>query len=258
MKPKIDIEPSKLRTHRNPDISTKELYPIIPSVMETDQTCENCGKTYSALTWKRTLWTTGNCIPCSEIIAKNNLDQENRGSFQKRKENFKKLCPQMYQDFKKDILPNPSVYEQVISWEVQKKGLLLIGDSRMGKTRCAWQLMKRIYCMDAFTFEAITELQFSHKVADFGRSEGLKDWMASLCKVKVLFIDDLGKAVMTERTSAELFYVFEERMSNNKPIIATMQIDPINYAQKISNRSGKEMADAILNRLKSHCEVISF
>jgi len=258
MKPKILIEPSKLRPHKNPYHLTVKHFPFVPDVMETDMTCDECGKVYAALTWNGTLWTTGNCIPCSEIVTKRFQDEESRGSAEKRKENFRSMCPEMYQDFNRKLLPRADLYDDVISWNLGKRGLLLIGDSRMGKTRCAWQLMKRIYCIEGYLFEAVTELQFSHKVSEFGRSEGLKEWIDRLCRVKVLFIDDLGKAVMTERTAAELFYVFEERMSNNRPIVATMQIDPVNYAQKISNRSGKEMAEAILNRLKDHCEVVTF
>lgn len=258
MKPKILIEQSRLRPHKNPDTSTSRSFPTIPDVMELDYTCDECGKTYIALTLKGILWTTGRCIPCSEVHVEKMKDEENRGSAQKRKENFKAMCPEMYHDFERRLLPRADLYDDVLAWPLGKRGLLMIGDSRMGKTRCAWQLMKRIYCIEGYLFESITELQFSHKVAEFGKSESFKEWIDRLCKIKVLFIDDLGKAVMTERTAAELFYVFEERMSNNRPIIATMQIDPINYAQKISSRSGKEMADAILNRLKAHCEVVQF
>lgn len=258
MKPKIEIDPLKCRHHINPDTLTRKHYPIVPNVMETDQFCDTCGKTYIALTLYGKLWTAGNCIPCSEIISSKLNDEETRGSAKKRLQNFMSMCPEMYQDFKRDLLPIPSLYDEVISWNVGKKGLILIGDSRMGKTRCAWQLMRRIYCLEGFLFEAISELQLSHKVSEFGKSESLKDWIEKLCRVKVLFIDDLGKAVMTERVSSELFYIFEERMKNNRPLVITMQINPENYAQKISNRSGREMADSILNRLKAHCEIINF
>jgi DNA replication protein DnaC len=258
MKPKILIESSQLRVHHNPDPLTKKHFPTIPGVMETDWVCDDCGKTYSAITWHSVLWTTGRCPICDPIHVEKIRDEESRGSLEKRKENFRSMCPESYQDFSRKLLPRADLYDDVIAWTLGKKGLLLIGDSRMGKTRCAWQLMKRIYLIEGYLFESVTELQFSHKVAEFGRSEGLKEWIDRLCKIKVLFIDDLGKAVMTERVSAELFYVLEERMKNNRPVVATMQIDPIAYAQKISSRSGKEMAEAILNRLKEHCEVVQF
>lgn len=258
MEPKILIERSELRDHFNPEPETQATFPTIPGVHETDWTCKSCGKVYSALTLNSILWTTGYCFPCSEKVVAEMIEGELKEKNSRRKDKFKKLCPKIYHDFDKEKLPRKDVYIDILGSEFKTRGLILFADSRMGKTRIAWQLLKRIYLIEGFEFEAITELHFAHRVSEFGRSETLKDWIDKLCNVKFLFIDDLGKAVMTERVSAELFYIFEERMSNNRPIIITMQINPEAYATKISNRSGNEMADAILNRLKTHCEIIQF
>lgn len=259
MKPRIVIDPSKCRPHKNPDPLTQRSFPIIPDVMETDWICDTCGKIYIALTLNGKLWTTGNCIPCSDKIIELEKDHEMKGNLEKRKQNFSKLCPESYKSFKKELLPKPSCYEKVLEWDYStKKGLIMIGDSGLGKTRCAWQLMKRLYVLEWIEFKAITELQFSHEVANFGKSDNLAAWMNKLCTCKVLFIDDLGKSVMTERVTSELFYVLEERTKHKRPTIITMQIEASNLYQKFSSRSGKEIAEAILNRLKAHCEIINF
>lgn len=231
---------------------------LIPGIFEVPQTCEDCGKTYCALTYKTALWTTGRCIPCSEVWCANHADEETRGMTEKRKANFQAMCPEKYQEFKRDLLPNKEAYDEVISWNYGKLGLLLTGDSERGKTRCAWRLMNRLYMLDWIPFIAITELQFSHEVAKFGKSDALTQWIKDLCNVKVLFIDDLGKCVMTERVVSELFYLLEERMSHDRPIVATMQIGSEAFIEKISTRGGKEMADAIINRLKSNCDIVRF
>lgn len=254
-----EIDPSNLRPHVNPDPLTARHFPIVPDVMETDRICETCEKTYIALAYKGKLWTTGNCIPCSDIIMAMNKDEEVRGSLDKRKQNFVNLCPESYRSFKKEMLPKPGCYDSVLEWDyASRKGLILVGDSGMGKTRCAWQLMKRLYVLEWINFMAITELQFSHEVATFGKSESLSSWIKNICECKVLFIDDLGKSVMTERVTSELFYVLEERTKHKRPTIITMQIEAGNLYQKFSSRSGKEIAEAILNRLKAHCEIINF
>lgn len=177
---------------------------------------------------------------------------------EKRKETFNSMCPEKYQDFKRDLLPNKAAYDEVISWNYGKKGLLILGDSERGKTRCAWRLMSRLYMIDWIAFQAITELQFSHEVAKFGKSDALTQWIKDLCNVKVLFIDDLGKCVMTERVVSELFYLLEERMSHDRPIVATMQIGSEAFISKITTRGGKEMAEAIINRLRSNCDIVRF
>lgn len=249
MKPKIIIESETPHIHQGR---------MIPGVFEVPQTCEDCGKTYTALTYQSRLWTTGRCVPCSEVYCKNHEDEEVRGMTEKRKETFNSMCPEKYQDFKRDLLPNKAAYDEVISWNYGKKGLLILGDSERGKTRCAWRLMSRLYMIDWIAFQAITELQFSHEVAKFGKSDALTQWIKDLCNVKVLFIDDLGKCVMTERVVSELFYLLEERMSHDRPIVATMQIGSEAFISKITTRGGKEMAEAIINRLRSNCDIVRF
>lgn len=249
MKPKILIESETQHIHQGR---------LIPGVFEVPQTCEDCGKTYTALTYQSRLWTTGRCVPCSEVYCKNHEDEEVRGMTEKRKETFNTMCPEKYQDFKRDLLPNKAAYDEVISWTYGKRGLLLNGDSERGKTRCAWRLMSRLYMIDWIAFQAITELQFSHEVAKFGKSDALTQWIKDLCNVKVLFIDDLGKCVMTERVVSELFYLIEERMSHDRPIIATMQLGSNAFIEKLASRAGKDMADAIINRLISNCDIVKF
>lgn len=249
MKPRIEIESDVQHIHEGK---------LIPGVFEVSQTCEDCGKEYTALTWESKLWTTGRCIPCSDIYCSNQKDEEIRGATEKRKIRFNEMCPVQYQDFKRDLLPNKNAYDEVISWNYGKRGLLLMGDSQKGKTRCAWRLMSRLYMIDWIAFQGITELQFSHEVAKFGKSDALTAWIKDLCNIKVLFIDDLGKCVMTERVVSELFYLLEERMSNNRPIICTMQINPEAFVAKLSSRSGHEMAEAIINRLTSNCDIVRF
>lgn len=249
MKPKILIESDTQHIHGGR---------LVPGVFEVDQTCEGCGKTYVALTYNSMLWTTGRCIPCSEVWCKDHEDEEVRGMTEKRKATFNEMCPEKYQEFKKDLLPNKKAYEEVISWDFSKRGLLLVGDSERGKTRCAWRLMSRLYMIDWIAFKAITELQFSHEVAKFGKSEALTQWIKDLCNVKVLFIDDLGKCVMTERVVSELFYLLEERMSHDRPIVATMQLGSQEFVAKIATRAGKDMAEAIINRLQSNCDIVKF
>lgn len=249
MRPKITIESDVQHIHNGS---------LIPGVFEVPQTCEDCGKVYVALTFKSKLWTTGRCIPCSEIHCAKEDEENLLGAKEVRRHKFLQICPEKYQGFKKHLVPNSRAFEEIITWQYSNRGLLMIGDSERGKTRCAWRLMERLHVLDCIQFQAITELQFSHEVARFGRSEGLQAWIQGLCTTPILFIDDLGKCVMTERVVSELYYLLEERMSHNKPIIATMQLDQEGFASKITSKGGKDMAEAIINRLMSNCQIVKF
>lgn len=229
-----------------------------PGVYEIVKECSDCFKEYVALVYNSKLFTTGRCMSCSEIYCEKEKEAEIKQLEQKRLQNFFGICPLKYQYFKKELLPNQISFDRIIGWVPNERGLLMTGDSQKGKTRSAWRLLKRLYVIESVSFKAITELQFSHEVAKFGKSETLQGWLNALCHTKVLFIDDLGKCVMTERVVAELFYILEERMSNNRPIIATMQLSAQEFVDKISKKAGQDMAEAIINRLKSNCEIVNF
>jgi hypothetical protein len=227
----------------------------IPGVTESLRVCRKCNRSYKVLALNRVVLTSGYCIPCFETLFPDKCRDEAR-DFRDKK--FLERCPPLYQQCDPQKLPNASKFDEVMAWRRGKKGLVLIGSSQKGKTRCAWAKVKELYVEHGVGFEAVSDLQFGHQITNYGRSATLGEWTEKLCRTPVLFIDDLGKSVPTERFVSELQNIVEERVSYFKPIIVTMQITGKEWAQKLASRSGSDIAEAIINRLKAHCEVIQF
>lgn len=151
---------------------------------------------------------------------------------------------------------NLEAIEKVIAWKFtpEGRGMVIGGLSGKCKTRSVWKLLKPLH-MRGVPFMAITETQFANDCGAkfaFGAIEG-KQWIEELCKVPLLFLDDIGKSASTQRFSHEMFHVIDKRTSWRKPIIATL------------NASGKELAvklgesgPQIVRRLKDYCDVITF
>lgn len=227
-------------------------------IEEVVNTCKACAGEYVALKWNNRLVTTGYCFPCSEKEVERVTVTEDKAIADRRLAKFQELCPPMYFNCDTSKLPLPGTYQKVMAGLRPRRGLILVGASRLGKTRSAYALLKGLYLEMGKSCHAITELQLSHELSKFGKSEATMNLIHRLCNVDYLFIDDLGKSVMTQRVVAELYYIIEERISHFKPLIVTMQMNSDDLREKMSSSSGTDMADAIIKRLLEHCDIVTF
>ena len=174
-----------------------------------------------------------------------------------RKKRFLALCPPLYQGTDDKLLP-PEQYEDIMAWTYGPHGLLLIGPTATGKTRCAWMLMRRLI-LDGRSVKAFDGLGWGIAVSKaFGEPATAEQWLDSVCRADVLFIDDLFKAKMTEAQEQAALGVFERRTANLKPIIVTMNSTPDMILGRMSEHGREDRGDPMIRRMKEFCQVIVF
>ena len=140
---------------------------------------------------------------------------------------------------KRDSLPIPPVFQDTDcsrlparlaylakNWTPYsgKGNLLLHGTTRIGKTRTAWEICKRL---DA---SGVKVKVLTMRDIEFQLQEGFQrgDWHRVVdrwCGHSFLFIDDLGKEKLTERTQSCLFQIVDERASNKRSTMLTTNYD---------------------------------
>lgn len=164
-----------------------------------------------------------------------------------------KSFPPLYRQTDPVRLPLQEQFRRVMAWQYGPRGLILGGPTGTGKTRTAWLLLQRLH-NEGRQIVAFDALGFSHEVsARFGDGSG-ESWADGVARADVVFLDDLGKAKLTERVESELFGLIERRTANLLPIIATMNATGAGLAAKTTDDRG----EPLLRRLREFCEAVSF
>ena len=132
-------------------------------------------------------------------------------------------CPKEYASSDPAKLPDKQSFDAVLDWKFQSRGLVLYGDTGMGKTRAAWALLEKLSAAGR-PFEAMRASVFGKQIYQSTRPGGdndLDEWLPDLMDYDVLLLDELDKMRWTDRATSELFEVIEHRTSEGLPIIYT-------------------------------------
>jgi DNA replication protein DnaC len=165
------------------------------------------------------------------------------------------ICPELYRASEPDRLPAPQL-AAALRWQVNPKGLILLGETGRGKSRVAWLLLRRILVEDLpeIKFKWFDCVGFGHEIAKHYKAEDAEEWLELLATIPLLFMDDLGKLKLTERAETELFGMIERRCANRKPMIVTTNDTGDTLASRMTDNRGP----ALIRRLREFCEPIQF
>ena len=133
-------------------------------------------------------------------------------------------------DVLKGNLAHPERIDQVLNWQYNAKspnGLIIYGESGVGKTRTLTTLLKKLIVRDLIGV-ANTSLKVFYAgeleryiMQSFTKCDNYDKAISMLSNVGLLVIDDFGKEKFTERFEVAVFSIFENRISNLKPTIFT-------------------------------------
>ena len=164
------------------------------------------------------------------------------------KKAFENICPPLYRDTDVTRLPmNARALQQILDWQYGPRGLLIHGQTGSGKTRAALLLIKRlldegwsVLAYDCVDFGHTCSRKFCDPDVDPSR------WIGQLVRWDVLFLDDFGKARLTDRVESELFGLMEKRIANQKPTIITTNLTGDRLAKMMS----PDRAEPMIRRLR--------
>lgn len=165
---------------------------------------------------------------------------------------FAQICPTSYFETELDRLPSAQ-WKTVSQWKPGGKGLLLTGESRTGKTRCAWMLIKKL-SEAGLRVTPFSPIGFSSELVDSQVNGRGKAFLDRVCGAELVFFDDLGKAKLTENVEASLFEVIEMRTAWKRPTIVTTNDTGESLKARMSDNRGAPLVE----RIKEFFQVVEF
>lgn len=203
-----------------------------------------------------------------EVVEAMQRDEEHQKQLkeqERREAYFAASCPPMFLETDEKLLPSYQ-WQSVKQWSPSDgRGLLLIGPTGRGKTRCAWQRLRLLHLAHGMKFEFLTEINFTMQAIEQLLDGRILNWLKNLYSMPLLVIDDIGKAKHTDRTREALFDVVDTRMAYQRPIIFTTQLTGDELQSKlVKGEEGndrmvvEETAQALLRRMRESSTVVMF
>ena len=162
--------------------------------------------------------------------------------------------PKAFQLTVRELLPRPDMLDAVLRWQFGSKGLVLFGPTGLGKSRCAWSVVKReiesgrdVEMVDALVLSRYPAML----MADNDEAAKLSERLATC---ELLLLDDPFKVKPTERVEELLFLAVDQRMQWERPIIATLNDTGDTLLARLSSDRGP----ALIRRLREACAVLNF
>lgn len=173
-----------------------------------------------------------------------------------REARWAEICPPLYRDTDARRV-DYRLWSAVQLWEWGPVGLGLVGPSGVGKTRCAYALLRRVYdsgrsvaAVPASKFALICAEQYD-RCPD--TQEAAKRALRGHKRTQCLLLDDILKPKYTERVEIELFDLLEHRTAHMLPTIWTANARGEQFAAMLS----PERAEPIIRRLAEFSRVVA-
>ena len=204
------------------------------------------------------LWSQVTCGPCATQAIQEKADRDKAARQNERLESWRSICPLIYQETD-PTYPTlcKKAYRKTMAYQFKGgKGLVLGGDSRSGKTRSAFDLLRREY-MAGRSVKHIMAASFSLWNRDAAK-HGLRRWESEIKRPDILFIDDVGKAITGDGrgdyAESQFWAILETRFAHGLPVVLTIQ----QSGEQMQERMSGEVGKAFVERIREFCDQIKF
>ena len=158
----------------------------------------------------------------------------------------------------KKAFNNLKNYSEKLVNNIEKKGLILVGNNGVGKTHLACSIANKfiengIPVIYGTLINLLAELKNSYD-SDNNISE--REIIKLYEKVNLLIIDDLGKENPSEWGLEKLFTIINSRYENNLPVIITTNYNQNSLVKRLSINEEIETAKSIISRLYEMCYLV--
>ena len=138
--------------------------------------------------------------------------------------------------------------------KMQKEGLIIMGESGVGKTHLAASIANKLIENDKIVLMGrLTMLldMIKETFRDNTRSEN--ELIELYSNVDMIIIDDLGTEKISQWSLEKLYTIIQNRNENRLPIIITTRFNKHGLIERFSQSQDEQLVDAIISKLYQMC-----
>lgn len=177
------------------------------------------------------------------------------------KENYmgRKLQNQNFENFHSNLANELAVkvakdYTNKCISKIQNNGMIITGESGVGKTHLAAAIANRLIENDKIVLMGrLTTLLDRIKETFHDNTKSENELIELYSNVDMMIIDDLGTEKISSWALEKLYTIIQNRIENNLPIIITTRFDKKGLIDRFNQCQDKQLVDAIISKMYQIC-----
>ena len=142
--------------------------------------------------------------------------------------------------------------------KMQSEGLIITGESGLGKTHLAASIANKLIENDKIVLMGrLTMLLDMIKETFRDNTKSENELIELYSNVDMIIIDDLGTEKISQWALEKLYTIIQNRNENGLPIIITTRFDKYGLIERFSQSQDRQLVDAIISKLYQMCYVIT-
>ena len=138
--------------------------------------------------------------------------------------------------------------------EMQSEGLIITGESGLGKTHLAASIANKLIENDKIVLMGrLTMLLDMIKETFRDNTKSENELIELYSSVDMIIIDDLGTEKISQWALEKLYTIIQNRNENRLPIIITTRFDKQGLIERFSQSQDEQLVDAIISKLYQMC-----
>lgn len=192
------------------------------------------------------------CPACLPAVAEKQRREREDLARRQREAQWLSLCPSEFLAVDHRLLPDSDLFDRVQAWTCGPRGLVVAGETGMGKTRACWSLLHREF-MAGHSVCALSAYDLARWPAKVMNEPIRADaTLKRLAGAGIVYLDDPFKSRLTPTVEELLFVALDERSSRRRPTIFSFNDSAATLLERLST----DRAKAFLRRVRDFCDVV--